>query len=160
MDPPWRRTGIKLPYKQLSDKDIFNIPMKKLQKVGILFLWVTNSKLEAGLEFMKKHGYRQKEDIVWSKVKQNGEELQRIGYWLLHSMKPAWLDLKAPRNNSIKSQRRGFMEILQLSNLDKFLKSLKNYMKLLKRWLRMVTTWKYLQKIIMLDQDLQALEMN
>ena len=72
MDPPWRNTQCDLKYQTLYDENIKQIPMKRIQKKGYLFLWVTKSKLEVGLQMMKDWSYTYIELVVWVKVDDEG----------------------------------------------------------------------------------------
>eukprot|EP00889_Picochlorum_renovo_P000121 jgi/Picre1/27151/NNA_000120.t1 len=67
MDPPWQLAtanptrGVALGYSQLTDKDIQNLPIPKLQKNGFLFIWVINAKYQFTLDLFeqlaKSHGF-------------------------------------------------------------------------------------------------------
>ena len=63
MDPPWilasanPTRGVALGYSQMSVKEIQKIPLPRLQKNGVLFLWVINSKLQQGMEMLETWGY-------------------------------------------------------------------------------------------------------
>ena len=64
MDPPWQLAtanptrGVALGYSQLTDQDIVNLPVPKLQTNGFLFIWVINAKYKFTLDLFEKWGYR------------------------------------------------------------------------------------------------------
>lgn len=65
MDPPWQLAtanptrGVALGYSQLTDSDIENLPIPRLQprKGGYLFVWVINAKYKFCLDLFDKWGY-------------------------------------------------------------------------------------------------------
>ena len=63
MDPPWQLAtanptrGVALGYSQLTDADILNLPMHRLQSSGYLFVWVINAKYRLCLDMFEKWGY-------------------------------------------------------------------------------------------------------
>ena len=64
MDPPWQLAtanptrGVALGYSQLTDQDIVNLPVPKLQTNGFLFVWVINAKYKFTLDLFDKWGYK------------------------------------------------------------------------------------------------------
>jgi N6-adenosine-specific RNA methylase IME4 len=79
IDPPWDvkcnltvkfyRTGKKLPYKVMSDKEIEQFPIVDYADEECdLFMWVTHSKLPAGLEIVKQWGFKYHVLLVWDKA--------------------------------------------------------------------------------------------
>lgn len=83
-DPPWRftnRTGKVAPecqncyrYPTLSLNEIKEIPIQNcLQEPAHLYLWVPNALLYEGLEVMKAWCFEYKANIVWHKVRKDGE---------------------------------------------------------------------------------------
>ncbi|KEJ83077.1 MT-A70 family protein [Oxytricha trifallax] len=85
MDPPWNDTACKLGYQILKDIEIFkNIPIHKLQKNGYLFIWITNSKLESCLEYLKSIGYKRAEILTWVKLNDDKTLHSGIGFDLRH----------------------------------------------------------------------------
>lgn len=63
MDPPWQLAtanptrGVALGYSQLTDKDIQNLPIPRLQRNGLLFVWVINAKYQFCLDLFDRWGY-------------------------------------------------------------------------------------------------------
>ncbi|KEJ82464.1 MT-A70 family protein [Oxytricha trifallax] len=85
-DSPWDETALELGYPVMKDKEIFeSIPLKKLQKNGFLFIWVTNKKFEVTLEYLKQNNYKRVELIVWIKLSEDLSLYQGIGYFLQHN---------------------------------------------------------------------------
>ena len=50
-------TGVALGYSQLTDNDIVNLPVPKLQTNGFLFVWVINAKYGFTLDLFDRWGY-------------------------------------------------------------------------------------------------------
>lgn len=92
-DPPWQfqnRTGKVAPehkrltrYPTLPLKDICDIPVKDcVEDNAHLYLWVPNALLEEGLKVMKAWGFEYKANIVWHKIRKDGEPDGRgVGFY-------------------------------------------------------------------------------
>jgi mRNA (2'-O-methyladenosine-N6-)-methyltransferase len=71
----------------MTDDEMKELKISKLQDQGLLFLWVTSRAMELGRECMFIWGYELVQELVWVKTNQ----LQRIirtgrtGHWLNHS---------------------------------------------------------------------------
>ena len=50
-------SGVALGYSQLTDTDIVNLPIGRLQTNGFLFVWVINAKYKFTLDLFDKWGY-------------------------------------------------------------------------------------------------------
>lgn len=83
-DPPWRfmnRSCIESPeysktfrYNTLPLQDICNVPVQQIVADNAhLYLWIPNALLEEGLKVMKEWGFKYKTNIVWHKVRKDGE---------------------------------------------------------------------------------------
>ncbi len=83
-DPPWRfqnRTGKVAPenkklnrYETMSLEDIKALPVEAIaDEKSHLYLWVPNALLPEGLEVMRAWGFTYKGNIVWEKVRKDGE---------------------------------------------------------------------------------------
>ncbi|KAI8584713.1 hypothetical protein K450DRAFT_217644 [Umbelopsis ramanniana AG] len=85
-DPPWD-IHMSLPYGTMTDDEMKDLKISKLQDRGLLFLWVTSRAMELGRECLMNWGYELVQELVWVKTNQ----LQRIirtgrtGHWLNHS---------------------------------------------------------------------------
>ena len=92
-DPPWRfnnRTGRVAPeyrrlhrYQSLPFDEITQLPVSELSsEEGHLYLWVPNALLREGLEVMKHWGFEYKTNLVWHKVRKDGEPDGRgVGFY-------------------------------------------------------------------------------
>mmetsp|Transcript_16000 Transcript_16000/g.37934 ORF Transcript_16000/g.37934 Transcript_16000/m.37934 type:complete len:334 (+) Transcript_16000:67-1068(+) len=91
MDPPWQLAtanptrGVALGYSQLTDADIENLPIPKLQSNGFLFIWVINAKYKFCLDLFDKWGYKMVDEIVWAKMTVNRRLAKSHGYYLQHA---------------------------------------------------------------------------
>lgn len=72
-DPPWQLSsanptrGVAIAYSTLTDKDILNLPLEKIQTQGFLFIWVINAKYRFALDMFDKHGYKLVDEVAWVK---------------------------------------------------------------------------------------------
>lgn len=92
-DPPWQfqnRTGKVAPenkklmrYETMSLSDIKALPIAEIAgEKSHLYLWVPNALLPAGLEVMEAWGFEYKANIVWEKVRKDGEPDGRgVGFY-------------------------------------------------------------------------------
>jgi len=92
-DPPWQfqnRTGKVAPehkrlnrYATMALDEIMALPVAKVtQEPCHLYLWVPNALLPEGLEVMKAWGFHYKGNIVWEKVRKDGEPDGRgVGFY-------------------------------------------------------------------------------
>lgn len=92
-DPPWQflnRTGKVAPehkrlnrYSTMSHEEIIALPVAQLAAdPSHLYLWVPNALLKEGLEVMDAWGFNYKSNIVWQKVRKDGEPDGRgVGFY-------------------------------------------------------------------------------
>lgn len=92
-DPPWRfqnRTGKVAPehrrlarYRTLTIEEIKAIPVQRASDAkSHLYLWVPNALLGWGLEVMTAWGFEYKTNIVWHKIRKDGEPDGRgVGFY-------------------------------------------------------------------------------
>lgn len=92
-DPPWQfqnRTGKMAPehkrlkrYETMKLKEIKELPIELLaQDKAHLYLWVPNALLQEGLDVMKAWGFTYKTNIIWHKVRKDGEPDGRgVGFY-------------------------------------------------------------------------------
>jgi N6-adenosine-specific RNA methylase IME4 len=92
-DPPWRfinRTGKMAPehrrlsrYSTLTLKEICEIPVANAAAdKGHLYLWVPNALLREGLEVLEAWGFAYKGNIIWHKVRKDGQPDGRgVGFY-------------------------------------------------------------------------------
>jgi len=92
-DPPWQfqnRTGKMAPehkrlnrYSTMKLEDIKSIPVNEVADSPChLYLWVPNALLPEGLEVMQAWGFKYKSNIVWEKIRKDGEPDGRgVGFY-------------------------------------------------------------------------------
>jgi len=92
-DPPWRfsnRTGKMAPehkrlsrYSTLTFDDIKKLPVQAVTaEQSHLYLWVPNALLADGLEILRAWGFTYKTNIIWHKVRKDGEPDGRgVGFY-------------------------------------------------------------------------------
>jgi mRNA (2'-O-methyladenosine-N6-)-methyltransferase len=100
MDPPWQLSGatptrgVTISYEALSDQIIKNLPIVKLQKQGLLFLWTINAKYRTSLQLLDDWGYRFVDEIAWVKKTCNNKIAKSHGYWLQHAKETCLVGIK------------------------------------------------------------------
>lgn len=94
-DPPWD-IHMDLPYGTLRDDEMKNLPVRKLQDDGVIFLWVTGRATELARECLELWGYNRKEELVWIKTNQLQRLIRtgRTGHWLNHSKEHCLIGIK------------------------------------------------------------------
>lgn len=92
-DPPWQfhnRTGKVAPehkrlsrYPTLSLQEIKEIPVSVASaEQSHLYLWVPNALLQEGLDVMSSWGFEYKTNIIWHKIREDGEPDGRgVGFY-------------------------------------------------------------------------------
>jgi N6-adenosine-specific RNA methylase IME4 len=92
-DPPWQfqnRTGKVAPehrrlsrYGTLGLSDIKSLPVAQVAaEVAHLYLWVPNALVPEGLQVMAKWGFQYKSNLVWHKIRKDGEPDGRgVGFY-------------------------------------------------------------------------------
>ena len=111
-DPPWKQApasstrGLSLPYPQLSDAAILQIPLGKYARGAPIFLWVVNNKIPLALEWLDKNGYAPKEWITWVKRSSVGSLRCTQGKHLLHAHELCIMATpKVARKKNVRSPR-------------------------------------------------------
>ncbi|MBI3169496.1 MAG: S-adenosylmethionine-binding protein [Chloroflexi bacterium] len=126
-DPPWQfqnRTGKVAPehkrlsrYPTLTLQEIKEIPISLVSsEQSHLYLWVPNALLREGLEVMDAWGFKYKTNIIWHKVRKDGEPDGRgVGFYfrntteiILFGIRGSLRTLRPGRSqvNIIKSRKR------------------------------------------------------
>jgi N6-adenosine-specific RNA methylase IME4 len=126
-DPPWQfanRTGKMAPehkrlnrYQTLTLQEICEIPVHlAADQPAHLYLWVPNALLPDGLEVMRAWGFTYKTNVVWHKVRKDGEPDGRgVGFYfrnttelVLFGIRGAMRTLQPGRRqvNIVKSQKQ------------------------------------------------------
>lgn len=114
-DPPWHFDGnfgkvgdsklsgygAELRYELMTNDEILLLPIKDFSNIDCaLFLWVVNSKLDFGIEVLKKWGFKYKQvAFCWVKTSQQGTPNCRLGYWTLGGMELCLLGIKGNMGN-------------------------------------------------------------
>lgn len=92
-DPPWQfqnRTGKVAPenkklnrYSTLSLDEIKSLPVGEVcTEKAHLYLWIPNALIKEGLETMEEWGFTYKSNIVWQKIRKDGEPDGRgVGFY-------------------------------------------------------------------------------
>jgi len=109
-DPPWKFEGnfgkignsklsgygAKLRYNLMSDETLLELPIDKICAENcVLFLWVVNSRLDFGIEVLKRWGFQYKQiAFCWVKTSQKGIPNCRLGYWTLGGIELCLLGVK------------------------------------------------------------------
>jgi len=117
-DPPWEFKGnygkignsklsgygAELRYPLMKDKDILELPIQRIiDNDCALFLWVVNSKLDFGIEVLKKWGFQYKQiAFCWIKTSQKGIPNCRLGYWTLGGAELCLLGIRGHMGNKRK----------------------------------------------------------
>lgn len=91
-DPPWSYTvgnkkgslnGVaENHYSTMSLEDIKKLPVQKLGKDCVIFMWVTYPTMEQAFELLKSWGFKYKTvGFTWIKTYKNGNLVKGLGYW-------------------------------------------------------------------------------
>ena len=86
-DPPWqyKRNGnhsAESVYNVMSIEDIKKMPVEDISEdQSHLYLWVTNSFIQEGLDVCKAWGFEYKTLITWLKTYKNGTPVMGMGYY-------------------------------------------------------------------------------
>lgn len=116
-DPPWRfqnRTGKIAPenkklsrYETMTLEDIEALPVGDLaDDKSHLYLWVPNALLPDGLEVMKTWGFEYKGNIVWEKVRKDGEPDGRgVGFYFRNVTELLLFGIKGAPNRTLAPAR-------------------------------------------------------
>lgn len=116
-DPPWRfqnRTGKVAPeHKRLNRYDTMDLEAIKAMPVSEiaaskshLYLWVPNALLPDGLEVMKAWGFEYKGNIVWEKVRKDGQPDGRgVGFYFRNVTEILLFGIRGDNNRTLAPAR-------------------------------------------------------
>lgn len=116
-DPPWQfqnRTGKVAPeHKRLSRyptmklEDIKSLPVGQVaDEKSHLYLWVPNALLPEGLEVMKAWGFEYKTNLIWEKVRKDGEPDGRgVGFYFRNVTEILLFGIKGDNNRTLDPGR-------------------------------------------------------
>ena len=117
-DPPWQfqnRTGKMAPeHKRLSRygtlrlEDIINLPVGEVvANTAHLYLWVPNALLLEGLRVMEAWGFTYKTNIVWHKVRKDGEPDGRgVGFYFRNTTELILFGIRGKNARTLSPGRR------------------------------------------------------
>lgn len=116
-DPPWRfqnRTGKVAPehkrlarYETMSLEDIMMLPVEQVSAPkSHLYLWVPNALLPDGLAVMKAWGFEYKGNIIWEKVRKDGEPDGRgVGFYFRNVTEILLFGIRGDNNRTLSPAR-------------------------------------------------------
>ena len=116
-DPPWQfqnRTGKVAPehkrlmrYETMCLEDIKSLPVADFaDQKSHLYLWVPNALLPEGLEVMKAWGFEYKTNIIWEKVRQDGQPDGRgVGFYFRNVTEILLFGIRGNKNRTLDSAR-------------------------------------------------------
>lgn len=116
-DPPWQfqnRTGKMAPehkrlarYSTLKLDDIKRIPVSEVAaEKAHLYLWVPNALLPDGLEVMKAWGFEYKTNIVWEKIRKDGQPDGRgVGFYFRNVTEILLFGIRGNENRTLAPAR-------------------------------------------------------
>ena len=116
-DPPWQfqnRTGKVAPehkrlnrYETMRLTDIMALPVAELADVkSHLYLWVPNALLPDGLEVMKAWGFEYKTNIIWEKIRHDGEPDGRgVGFYFRNVTEILLFGIRGNKNRTLAPAR-------------------------------------------------------
>lgn len=117
-DPPWQfknRTGKVAPehkrltrYSTLSLEEIESLPVARLcAEPAHLYLWVPNALLLEGLRVMQAWGFTYKTNLVWLKVRQDGEPDGRgVGFYFRNATELVLFGVRGSNARTLAPGRR------------------------------------------------------
>ena len=116
-DPPWQfqnRTGKMAPehkrlarYSTMTLAEIKSIPVNEVTDLKAhLYLWVPNALLPEGLEVMNAWGFEYKTNIIWEKVRKDGEPDGRgVGFYFRHVTEVLLFGIIGAQNRTLAPAR-------------------------------------------------------
>ncbi len=116
-DPPWRfqnRTGKVAPehrrlnrYITMTLDEIKGLPVESVaDDKSHLYLWVPNALLPDGLEVMKAWGFEYKTNLVWEKVRHDGEPDGRgVGFYYRNVTELLLFGIRGTKNRTLDPAR-------------------------------------------------------
>lgn len=116
-DPPWQfqnSTGKIAPehkrlnrYPTLDLEKIKELPVNEISKDRChLYLWVPNALVNEGLEVMKSWGFKYKSNIIWQKIRKDGEPDGRgVGFYFRNTTEMLLFGVKGKNIRTLKPGR-------------------------------------------------------
>lgn len=116
-DPPWRfqnRTGKVAPehkrltrYGTMTLEEIKALPVSEIAaKKSHLYLWVPNALLPDGLAVMEAWGFAYKSNLIWEKVRKDGQPDGRgVGFYFRNVTEMLLFGVKGDKNRTLDPAR-------------------------------------------------------
>lgn len=116
-DPPWQfqnRTGKVAPehkrlnrYETMSLDDIMALPVSEVTDEKChLYLWVPNALLPEGLAVMRAWGFEYKTNLIWEKVRKDGQPDGRgVGFYFRNVTEILLFGIKGSNNRTLQPGR-------------------------------------------------------
>lgn len=116
-DPPWQfanRTGKMAPehkrlnrYSTMKLEDIMRLPVgDAAADKSHLYLWVPNALLPDGLAVMKAWGFEYKTNLIWEKVRKDGQPDGRgVGFYFRNTTEMLLFGIKGDKNRTLDPGR-------------------------------------------------------
>lgn len=116
-DPPWRfqnRSGKVAPehkrlsrYETMSLDDIKKLPVSEIaEEKSHLYLWVPNALLPDGLAVMEAWGFEYKTNLIWEKVRKDGQPDGRgVGFYFRNVTEILLFGVKGEKNRTLDPAR-------------------------------------------------------
>lgn len=116
-DPPWRfqnRSGKVAPehkrlnrYETMSLEDIKNLPVSEIAaEKSHLYLWVPNALLPEGLAVMEAWGFEYKSNLIWEKVRKDGQPDGRgVGFYFRNVTEMVLFRIRGEKNRTLDPAR-------------------------------------------------------
>lgn len=116
-DPPWQfqnRTGKVSPehkrlnrYETMSLDEIKALPVAHVaDEKSHLYLWIPNALLPEGLEVMKAWGFEYKTNIIWEKVRHDGQPDGRgVGFYFRNVTEMLLFGIRGDKNRTLDPAR-------------------------------------------------------
>lgn len=116
-DPPWQfqnRTGKVAPehkrlsrYSTMTLDEIKSLPVSKVaDDKSHLYLWVPNALLPEGLEVMKAWGFEYKTNLIWEKIRKDGQPDGRgVGFYFRNVTEVLLFGIKGDKNRTLQPGR-------------------------------------------------------
>jgi N6-adenosine-specific RNA methylase IME4/DNA-binding XRE family transcriptional regulator len=117
-DPPWRfenRTGKVAPehrrlnrYGTMTLEDIMALPISEIAAdTSHLYLWVPNALLQEGLQVLRAWGFEYKANLVWHKVRKDGEPDGRgVGFYFRNTTELVLFGVRGKNARTLAPGRR------------------------------------------------------
>ena len=124
-DPPWRfqnRTGKIAPenkrltrYETMPLEDIKALPVNQIaEEKAHLYLWVPNALLPEGLEVLKAWGFLYKGNLIWEKVRHDGQPDGRgVGFYYRNVTEILLFGVKGNTNNRTLQPGRSQVNLIR-----------------------------------------------